>query len=154
MKPKLIIAIMLCVIGAPLFLQAEEIQVSDIGSKVILIGRLGKPLGTVATVDGQLISEPKQGKDGQVIAAFRVNKVDGKPLEKAQIVGLIFRASAGISPVHANEIVQLSGYESGAFIGTPDGAREMLGKDASPLDWKFQTTIHVIKLHVAESTKP
>jgi hypothetical protein len=154
MKPKLIIAIMLCVIGASLFLQAEEIQVGDIGNKVILIGRLGKPLGTVATIDGQLISEPKQGKSGQITAAFRVNKVDGKPLEKAQIVGLAFRASAGIPSVHANEIVQLSGYEGGAFIGTPDDARDILGKDASPLDWKFQTTIYVIKLQVVESPKP
>jgi hypothetical protein len=153
MKPKLVIAIMLCVIGTSLSLQAEEIQVSDIGSKVILIGRLGKPLGTIATVDGQLISEPTRGKSGQVTAAFRVNKVNGKPLEKAQIVGLIFRASAGIPPIHTDEIIQLSGYKSGAFVGTPDDARDMLGRDASPLDWKFQTTIHVIKSQVIEPPK-
>ena len=154
MKLKLVFAIMLCAIGSSLFLQAEEIQVADIGNKVILIGRLGKPLGTLATIDGQLISEPKQGKSGQVTAAFRVNKVNGQPLEKAQLVGLAFRASAGIPPVHANEMIQLSGYESGAFIGTPDNARDMLGKDASPLEWKFQSTIYVVKLQVEKSPKP
>ena len=154
MKPKLVVAIILSIIGTSLILRAEEIQVGDIGNKVTLIGRLGKPIGTVVTIEGQLISEPKQGKSGQISAALRVNKVDGKPLEKAQVVGLIFRASAGLPSAHANEIIQLTGYESGAFIGTPDAARDLLGKDASPLDWKFQSTIYVIKLPVAETPKP
>jgi hypothetical protein len=153
MKATLIIALLSGIIITAGFARAEEIQVGDIGSKVIIIGKLGKPLGTVVTVEGQLISEPKLGKSGQVTAAFRVNKVDGKALEKAQIVGLIFRASAGIPPLHAHEIVHLSGYESGAFIGTPNDARDMLGRDSSPFDWKFETTIHVIKSQAATVPK-
>jgi len=145
---------MLCIIGISHFLQAEEIQVGDIGNKVIIIGRLGKPLGTVVTTDGQMISEPKLGKNGHFTAAFRANKVDGKPLKKAQIVGLVFRVSAGVPSVHAGESVQLSGYESAAFIGTPDGARAMLGSDASPFDWKLESTIYVIKSQSSEAPKP
>jgi hypothetical protein len=152
-KIKLLIAVTILLTGQINFLQAEDVSVGDFGGKVILIGRTGKPLGTVVTVEGQLVSEPKPGKNGRVIAAFRVNKVDDKSLETGQVVGLMFPASAGVPPVHANEIVRLSGYEGGAFIGTPAAARAQLGPDASPLDWKFESTIYVIKLQVPDSTK-
>jgi len=150
---KKIIILILC-FGLPLFLQAEEIRVEDLGSKVILIGALGKPVGTIATVEGQMVSEPTRGKSGQITAAFRAEKVDGQSLPKQATIGLIFRASEGVPPIHAHDIVQLSGYESGAFIGTPDNAREALGKDASPLDWKYEPTFHVIKSHAKENSKP
>ena len=147
MKLKFLAVILLSVISNSLVLRAEEIRVSDIGGQVTLIGRLGRPVGTVVTsIEGQLISEPKLGKSGQITAALRLSKVDGKALAKAQIVALVFRASEGMPNVHANDLVKFSGYESGAFIGTPDGAREALGKDASPLEWKFESTIQVIKL--------
>jgi hypothetical protein len=147
MKLKFPAVLLLFIITNSLVLRAEEIQVSDIGGRVTLIGRLGKPLGTVVTnIEGQLISEPKQGKSGQITAAFRLSKIDGKVLAKTQVVGLIFRISGGIPNVHANEIVKFSGYESAAFIGTPEAAREALGKDASPLDWKLESTVYVIKL--------
>jgi hypothetical protein len=154
MKANLVIVILSFVISSSILLQAEEVKVSDFGSKIILIGRLGKPLGTIATLDGQLVSEPKLGKSGRVTAAFRVNKVDGKPLEKAQSVALIFRVSEGVPPIHINELVQLTGYEGGAYIGTPDEARDSLGRDASPLDWQFESTIYVINSQIAGSTKP
>jgi hypothetical protein len=131
-------------------LQAEEIFVSDFGEKVTVVGRLGKPLGTVITMEGQLVSEPKTAKTGRSTAAFRVSKVDGKPLEAGQVIGLTFPLSMGTPPIHAKEIVRLSGYEGGAFIGTPATARESLGKDASPLDWKFESTVYLIKLQPTE----
>lgn len=140
-------ALFLFVMSPWLVLHAEEIQVSDIGGKVILIGRLGQPVGTlVANIEGQLISEPTQGKSGSITAALRVNKVDGKPLAKAQSFGVIFHSSVGLLNLHAKDLVKFSGYESGAFIGTPNAAREALGKDASPFEWKFESTVHVVKL--------
>lgn len=150
MKPTLIIAVTLCVFGTSNFVQAEEVQASDIGGKVIIMGRLGKPLGTVVTLDGQMVSAPKTGKSGQVTAALRVSEVNGQPLKRAPIIGLIFRPSAGVPSFHVQETVHLSGYETGAFIGTPDGARDSLGSEASPFDWKFETTIRVIKLEAAK----
>jgi hypothetical protein len=147
MKTNVVISILLCGIATSQFLQAEEVHVGDIGGKLTLIGRLGKPLGVIAAVDGQLVSEPRQGKSGTVTAAFRVNKVDGKPLEKGQIVGLVFRAS---TPFHADELLHLSGYEGGAFVGTPDEARGLLGREASPLPWHFESTIRVIKAEKAK----
>jgi hypothetical protein len=147
MKLKFPAVILFFIVTASLALRAEEIQVSDIGGQITLIGRLGKPVGTVVTnIEGQLISEPKLGNSGRATAALRLTKVDGKVLAKTQTVGLIFRLSEGMPKVHADEIVKFSGFESGAFIGTPDDAREALGKDASPLKWKFESTIRVIKL--------
>jgi len=147
MKLKFPAVILLLIATTSLALRAEEIRVSDIGDHVTLIGRLGMPVGSVVTnIEGQLISEPKQGKSGQITAALRLSKVDGKALAKAQTVGLIFRLSEGVPTVHANDIIKFSGYESGAFIGTPDAARDALGKDASPFEWQFESTIRVIKV--------
>lgn len=146
MKQLSVAGIALLAIAASFALYAEDVQVSDISDgKVTLIGRVGRPLGTVVTVEGQLVSDPKQTA-GQVTAAFRARTVDGTALEKGQIIGLLFRASDGIPALHANQLVKISGYESASFIGAPDGAREALGKDASPLDWKFQSLVHVIKV--------
>lgn len=147
MKLKFTLALLFVIISYSSDLRAEEVQVSDIGGKVTLIGRLGKPIGTVFTsIEGQLVTEPKKGSTGHFTAAFRVSKVDGKALAKSQIVGLMFRPSEGMPKVRVNDVLKLSGYESGVFIGTPEAAREALGKDTSPVDWKFESTVHVIKL--------
>lgn len=154
MKLKCVHFALLLLCSTNLVLRADEIQVGDIGNKVTVIGWLGKPLGTVGTAEGQLISDPKLGKSGQITAAFRLNRADGKQLERPQIVGLIFRASEGMPSTHGNQFIKISGYESGAFIGTPDDARDQMGKDASPLDWKFESTIHVITSQVIETPQP
>jgi len=127
-------------------LHAEDVQVGDISDgKTALIGCLGKAVGTVVTVEGQLLSDPKL-VNGHITAALRVNKVDGQQLKSGQIIGLEFRASQGVPAVRANQLVKFSGYEGVAYIGTPTAAREAMSGDASPLDWKLQSVVHVIKL--------
>jgi hypothetical protein len=42
--------------------------------------------------------------------------------------------------------VKVSCYEGATYIGTPQAARGAPGSDAPPLDWMFQSIIHVIKL--------
>ena len=151
MKRKIIAAILFLTIATTCFLQAEDVQVTDFGGSVTPIGKIGKPLGTLANIEGQMISDPKQGRSGQMTAAFRVTKVDGQKLTKAQTVGLMFRHSQGMPGIHAQDIVQLSGYEAGAFVGTPDSARDLMGKDASPLDWQFESMVYVINAQVVSS---
>jgi hypothetical protein len=146
MKPTFIAVTAFLLLNISLPLHAEDVQVSDISDgKITLIGRLGKPVGTVAMLEGQLVSDPKLA-NGHITAAVRVNKIGGKGLEKAQIIGLEFRPSQGVPALHANQLVKLSGYEGAAFIGTPDAAREEMSSDASPLDWKLQSIVHVIKI--------
>jgi hypothetical protein len=151
MKRKIIAAILFLTIATSGLLQAEDVRVVDIGSGVTLIGKLGKPLGTLASIEGQMVSDPKQGRSGQVSGALRVSKVDGQRLPKAQTVGLVFRLSQGMPALHAHDIVQISGYESGVFVGTPDSARDAMGKDASPLDWQFESMVYVINAQVLSS---
>jgi hypothetical protein len=131
-------------------LHAEDVLVSDFGSKVALIGRLGKPVGTVAVAEGQIMTEPKQAKTGRSTATFRVTKVDGKDLPAAQVIAVIFPISAGATPAHAGQTVRISGFEGGAFIGTPAAARDQMGADASNLAWKFESTFTVIKVQSTE----
>ena len=151
MKLKLIFAILAWSLAASCFLQAEEVRVDDFGDSVVVIGKLGKPLGTIANVEGQVISDPKQGRSGQISAALRISKVDDERLPKGKIVGLVFRLSQGMPAIHAHDFVQLTCYESGAFVGTPDAARDTLGKDAQPLDWQFESMVYVIKWKTLDS---
>src|SRR5215469_14022497 len=142
MKRKIFFTVLLLTLATSCFLRAVDVQVVDLGDTVTLIGKLGKPLGTVANVEGQMVSEPKVGRSGQITAAFRVIKVDGQKLPKSQIVGLMFRHSQGVPTVHSQDLVKLSGYEAGAFVGTPDAARDLMGADASPVDWKFESVVY------------
>ncbi|HTR43343.1 MAG TPA: hypothetical protein VMH87_17155 [Pseudomonadales bacterium] len=151
MKRKIIFTILFLALAAPCLLPAEDVWVTDIGGSVTLIGKLGKPLGTLAKVEGQMISDPKQSRSGQITAAFRVMKVDGQKLPKAQTIGLMFRSSQGMPAVHAQDLVQLNGYEAGTFVGTPDAVREQMGSDASPLDWQFESLVHVIDIQPVSS---
>jgi len=146
MKHILIAVIAPLLLTIPFPLHAQDVQLSDISDhKITLIGRLGKPVGTVVTLEGRLLTDPRFS-NGQFTAAFRANKVDGKELAKAQMISLVFRASQGSPALHADQLVTFTGYEGAAFIGTPDAAREAMGSDSSPFDWKFQSLVHVIKL--------
>src|ERR1700677_2785937 len=151
MKLKLIFAILAWSIVTSYSLQAEEVRVDDFGDNVTIIGKLGKPLGTIASVEGQLVSESKQGRSGQISAALYVSKVDDQRLPKGKAVGLIFRFSQGMPAIHAHDLIKLTGYESGAFVGTPDAARDPLGKDAQPSDWQFESMVYVIKWQTLNS---
>ena len=152
MKPK-IIAALFCVIGIPLLIHAEDVQVDDLGTKVVVIGKLGKPLGTVVTVEGQLMSDPEP-KNGQIIAVLRANKTDGQALSPASNIALLFRHSGGVPELHSHDLVKITGYEAGAFIGTPSAVRDQMGRDASPFDWKFETTFHVVTAETVPDPKP
>jgi hypothetical protein len=153
MKLNLVFALAVFLAGPATLLHAEDVQVSDFGGKVTLIGRLGKPVGTVAIAEGQIMSEPKLAKTGRSTAVLHVTKVDGQTLAAEQSVAVVFPASVSVSLIHANQVVRLSGYEGGAFIGTPAAAREQMGADASSLSWKFESTFNVIKIQSPDSTK-
>jgi hypothetical protein len=138
------VALLLLNIAPPLL--ADDVQIADVSEgRITMIGRLGRPVGTVVTMEGQLIADPKNA-NGHITTAIRVTRVDGKELPKAQTVGIEFRPSQGMPPLHANQLVKLYGYEGAAFIGTPDAAREDMGGDASPFDWKLSSLFHVIKI--------
>jgi hypothetical protein len=146
MKSKLLIALAICLFAASRGFSAVEIQVGDIGKKVVIVGRLEVPVGTVVEgIEGQLMTLPRQLKSGQIVGTIRVSKVNGKALSQPSILALHFRTSGGVPPLQKNQLVKISGYESVTYIGTPAGAREDLGSDASSLDWKLESTIYVIK---------
>jgi hypothetical protein len=60
--------------------QSRLINVESIGRTVTLVGRLGKPLGTKATIEGTWSFPTEIVKDFS--ARFTVTRVDGKRLER------------------------------------------------------------------------
>src|SRR5262245_53336621 len=54
----------------------QRVNVDEIGGSVVLIGRLGKPLGEKMTVRGQWVPAPQRAKDNS--PRFNVTEVDGK----------------------------------------------------------------------------
>jgi hypothetical protein len=93
-------------------------SLADLGGGVI--GALGVPLGTIVTLEGEIV-------DGSSLAekalsdrpVLMVESVDGTPL--AAPVLLTFTWFAGAESAELSGRVTLIAYETGGFEGVPDG---------------------------------
>jgi len=76
------VAVILCSVNTSTSADKEaavKVSVEDIGTKVLLIGRLGGPLGTMMDVKGTWVI-PNEAKDNSPL--FQVSHVNGKELPK------------------------------------------------------------------------
>lgn len=112
-----------------------NIPVADIESKVKIIGRLGKPLGTVCKVTCEVVIGAKPGSK---IIPCKFLTADGKPLGKSAIIAISVPASIDPPTFKTGDKLALLGYETGSCVGTPAAAREIEKAEASKLQWKFQ----------------
>jgi hypothetical protein len=103
---------------------SRVISVDDLNKNVSIIGRLGKPLGTILTIQGRPV-QPGERNDyrSNNIAhnLFQVESVDGQPIPPMDIQidlqpGEKFPASGQIGWI---------GYEDGGFEGIPPQANKM-----------------------------
>lgn len=79
-------AILCSVANTPLVLSADKeaaakVSVEDIGTKVILVGRLGEPIGTMMDVKGTWVIPKEIVKDNS--PRFQISHVNGKEIQKA-----------------------------------------------------------------------
>jgi hypothetical protein len=101
-----VVVIALPLIGADTVMQ--HVPVKDIGTKFIIEGELGKPLGTFLNIEGVKHPGPLKG------SAFDVDTIDGVKIEKPLIIGI-----QGDTEMDAGVRYTLRGYESGAMESSP-----------------------------------
>jgi hypothetical protein len=120
--------------------RVRQILATDIGTRVLIIGRLGKPLAEMITIRGQWVepdfrdrartqnerkSDPSSPKDP--LPRFRVFEVDGRKLEEPQTFpqSLFFPAHEGalakLDPrrERGKGVWELRGAETGRYLGSP-----------------------------------
>ena len=105
----------------------QEIKVDEIGTQALLVGQLGKPLGTFVTISGT------KDKDWMRVGQpMIVDTVDGKKLDKSVMV-----AVDGAPPMTKGSRYSLRGYENCGMRGSPTDPED---GDASQVQQTFYFT--------------
>ena len=120
------------------------LRVQEMDGRLTLIGRLGRELGTILTVDGDIV-------DGSVL---RSKDLDGVKLLKVTSLGsttilrdpiyLRFEWYDGSDTSSLSDHVTLVGFETGAFTGFPAEAFAHIPPSGSN-DFHFETSFVVLK---------
>ncbi len=146
-KTILLLSILITLSGFEPRLDAGQIvNSSDVGVNVIVVGKLGKALGTPMTIEGDGVSaEPVKTKSSSMVVALRVTKVNDKTLETPLIIGISTLAGSAVQLPKMGEHRTFRGWEYGTFIGTPESVQSEVGPEASTQKWRFATTFRVFK---------
>ena len=119
----------------------KSVSAADLGTKVQVIGRLGRPLGTMVTIRGQAVQpvDPNNQSSAEKVPPnlFRVQSVDGQTTTPVDIEIIL--------PVDekfpANGPAGWMGYEDGSFEGAPTDA----ANGSQPASRSFITKFHALQ---------
>ena len=131
----------------------ERITVEDL-SKRPPIGRLGKPLGTLVTIEGVYVlepdgkSDPRRAMTKEAWRRFRIETVDGKRLPKPVDYEIVRDRLIRKMKPRNGERFKLLGFESGHFYGAPEEAEDLLTDTIArrnPVPFRFETVFQAVK---------
>jgi hypothetical protein len=114
----------------------ERVSASDVGSKIVIVGRLGVPLGHEVVIHGEKIT------NGPLRDCFFVDAVDGKKLERKTTVQI-----RGIENWPDKQQASIRGYEAGVVRYSQ--ARELNLSPNNPRFKQHQTvylSFYVVKI--------
>ena len=99
----------------------EKMHYSDNTVKNGIIGVLGRPLGTIIEIEGQL--DPGEGAKADMDKIlFRVQKLDGEELDRTIVLPVETFSWMSVASPGEGEIVKYLGYETGGMSGIPEEA--------------------------------
>ncbi|HKB40057.1 MAG TPA: hypothetical protein VKD72_26715, partial [Gemmataceae bacterium] len=105
-----------------------------------VLGSLGKPLGTLVTVEGVAANDDyRQLKIDQGKILLRIQKVDGKALKEEAIFPFEDLPFASVKKPAIGARFKYLGYETGRFVGIPQEALKHVGQ-ATTTDHYFVTS--------------
>jgi hypothetical protein len=99
-----------------------QINATEIGSRIQVIGKLGKPLGTTMKVRARGIAAPavQLDKDAYWTHMVYVEAVDGKQLPKpVMLEWTVWFIGERLVIPKPTETIELLAFESGGFTGSP-----------------------------------
>ncbi|MBN8688824.1 MAG: hypothetical protein J0M10_17535 [Chitinophagales bacterium] len=152
MKILWIIPILFCITSeAQDSLRKVNIFAQD--SKTVFIGELGQPLGSFLTVHGVVVDGPDKGyEDGPNLIVHKIN--DSATQVPIEIPLSPYFGSFGkgtIPSIKSGNSYRLRVYETGEFIGSPDGAFKEAGVVIQTTGFYFKNRLIVL---AGEKTAP
>ena len=137
------------VLGIVIVIGSKQMETSvnytDLGVNVPVIGVLGRPLGEIAEVQGEVIDSSETGyKDDSGKILFRVKMINGVSLDKDKVVALRFFPWSGIEEPKPGDKKVFIGYESGEFTGIPPKAFDYIPAVTTTM-YHFDTYFQVCK---------
>jgi len=130
-----------------------DVPLSQIGSKYRLIGKLHEPLGTVVTLQGVIVEGPSKGYEGGPnICVRRINGLATQEDIQIKLSKGWTEFGVDLPKLESGTTLELKGYETGEFVGTPREALEELRVwPQVPQGLGF---IHQFVYHKAKRTNP
>jgi hypothetical protein len=133
-----------------------RVHYSDIPERVLIIGKLGQPLGQLVTVRGTWTA-PYPSKPGLPVVLV-VNQVNGNPIDspaKFDVVEPVWERDEEVTKRAVGEEWELRGVETGGFVGFGDKVWEELGQQpASRPPRGFLTRFCYVKAKRIYSSTP
>jgi hypothetical protein len=121
----------------------NKMKYSDIGRKTGITGSLGKPLGTIIRIQGQLKKGEKSKADMDNII-IEVIKVDDKILETPVVIPMRMFSWSPVPEPGEDQVLQYLGYETGGMTGIPEEAFSHMPYVATT-EYAFTVYFQVIK---------
>ncbi len=113
--------------------EKTHVTIDEIGSSVVVLGRLGVPLRTMVRFKAKWIQSPDRSKPEAIPLRLKIIEIDGKPLERdvlflpADVYVVDSTGQTKIKPELHRE-VSLYGYEDWVTHGPPIEFHEAIGK--------------------------
>ena len=108
-----------------------------------VIGDLGWPLGTIITVEGDVLPDNHRRKVDQGKILLRVRSAGGKALPKTLVLTL--RGDKDVRGLKPGSAVRLLIYETGGFSGAPSGLFKYVPAFTT-VGHGFYTSLNVVKI--------
>ena len=135
-----------------------HVPASDVGHRTLIVGRLGFPLGTLLTVQGQW-ERDESAKDAAATTPslrFVATAVNGGRLDKSlrfasDLVSPLISGAFKDPPRNAGDVREIRAVEGGRFLGVPAEAYKEFAAGSQPAAaprFEFRTEIKYVTAHV------
>lgn len=107
-----------------------DIPVDKLNAGYQLLGKTGRPLGTVVTIQGVIGRGDRKGYEG--VKRLRIERVDNLASQEGSEITLkAYQGEFGdetLPKLIVGKSYEFTGYESGGYVGTPGEAYQRAGK--------------------------
>ena len=110
---------------------SKPLTIAEVNRRKV-IGELGHPLGTVVTIEGQAADETyTREKSDAGRTLLRVKSVNGKELAQEVVFPFASLETVKLTPPVVGSRFRLIGFETGEFVGMPDGVFDYVPRFAT-----------------------
>lgn len=134
------------------------IPADELGAKYQLLGKIGKPMGTVVTVQGMVVAGfPKGYDDGPNVLMQRIDGVATQASDPIQLTRWLYDFGDPVSDGHGlpklqyGAAYQFEGFETGEFVGQP---HEVYERTRIPVQTSAFHFHHQFKVFRAKRIEP